>query len=478
MPSRILLISANRCTTPDPVFPLGLAYLHAALRQAGHECVWLDCLADGERFGEALKQCRPDFVGISLRNIDDVLIRKKETFFDGLVSLSAAIRREFNCPIILGGSGFSIFPRQLLELAGADFGIAGEGESGLVALIAALENRSDYRAIPGLVYRQDGKVVVNPAAPSASHQELIEADRPARIVGHYLQTGGMLNLQTQRGCAFRCCYCTYPVIEGRQHRRRPAEMVAAEFEQLQRLGARYAFIVDSVFNSSPRHVTEICEAFLRHNIKLPWGCFLRPQGLTPELMRLMARAGLAHIEFGSDSLCDEVLAAYHKDFTFDDILHASELARQEKIDFCHFLIAGGPGETRATLAHGFENSQRLNGAVIMAVVGMRIYPGTHLFERAVAEGQIRRDADLLAPAYYLAPGLTPEEIFAQLQDFARRSPNWIAGDPDPAYQSLVARLRKRGVAGPLWSYFSMIQRLQPQGLMAQAAVAVKGGGLG
>ena len=67
-------------------------------------------------------------------------------------------------------------------------------------------------------------------------------------------------------------------------------------------------------------------------------------------MKLMARAGLSHIEFGSDSFCDEVLAAYQKDFTFEDILHSSELARQENVDFCHFLICGRAGETRETLA--------------------------------------------------------------------------------------------------------------------------------
>jgi len=36
-----------------------------------------------------------------------------------------------------------------------------------------------------------------------------------------------------------------------------------------------------------------------------------------------------------------VLASYRKDFTFEDILYSSELALQEKVDFCHFLIAGG-----------------------------------------------------------------------------------------------------------------------------------------
>ena len=54
MASRILLISANRCTAPDPVFPLGLAHLSAALRRAGHEVAWLDVLIGLERLGEVL----------------------------------------------------------------------------------------------------------------------------------------------------------------------------------------------------------------------------------------------------------------------------------------------------------------------------------------------------------------------------------------------------------------------------------------
>jgi len=30
----------------------------------------------------------------------------------------------------------------------------------------------------------------------------------------------------------------------------------------------------------------------------------------------------------------------------------------------------------------------------------------------------------------------------------------------------VARLRSRGVVGPLWSYFAMLQRILPQGVAA------------
>jgi len=268
----------------------------------------------------------------------------------------------------------------------------------------------------------------------------------------------MLNIQTQRGCAFDCCYCTYPLIEGRASRRRSPQAVAEEFVQLERLGANYVFIVDSVFNASADHAAAICEALLRNNSKLRWGCFLRPKGLTPDLMRLMARAGLTHIEFGSDSFCDPVLRAYGKHFTFDDIFYSSELACQEKIDYCHFLICGGPGETVETLKQGFANSQKLHGAIIMALVGMRVYPGTSLYEQTRNKAFMPEATDLMQPHYYLAPQLSEEQVFDHLRQFSRQSPNWVVGDAPAEYLRAAERLRSKGIVGPLWSYFAMMQR--------------------
>ena len=459
---KVLLVSTNRCATPEPVFPLGLAYLNAALRQAGHQTRWLDLLHEPDQLKARLKDFAPDIVGISVRNIDDVVMGKREVFTGDLARLVAMVHRQVHCPVVLGGSGFSIFPTELLERTGADYGIVGEGERAFVALLNGLAGQGDMRGIRGLVVRKGGVRIGNPSGKDSWALPLGREDRPPLLAGQYLKKGGVLNVQTQRGCPHRCCYCTYPVIEGKQHRSHSPQAVAADFKQLQDLGARYAFVVDSVFNSSEHHVREVCEALIAEDLTLRWGCFLRPQGLTRELMGLMARAGLAHVEFGSDSFCDEVLAAYQKDFTFEDVLSSSELAMAEGIDFCHFMIAGGPGETAATLNRSFENSHRLGGAIILAMPGMRIYPGTPLFERARAEGSVSPSMNLMAPAYYLAPGFSFESILGQLKGFASQAPNWIVGDFDPAYEKLVARLRQRGVTGPLWSYFATAQRLWPR----------------
>jgi radical SAM superfamily enzyme YgiQ (UPF0313 family) len=176
-------------------------------------------------------------------------------------------------------------------------------------------------------------------------------------------------------------------------------------------------------------------------------------------MAMMARSGLSHIEFGSDSLSDRVLDTYQKKLSFEDIHHSADLAATEKVDQCHFLILGGPGETASTLEETLTNSRHLRDAVLLPIVGMRVYPGTSLYRRAIAEGTLTPDTDLLEPLHYVAPGLTAAEITRRLARWAETDPRWIIGEPPPSFGRLVSRLRQRGVVGPLWTYFAMLQRL-------------------
>ena len=459
MSSRVLLISSNRCDHPYPVFPLGLAHLDTALRRAGHVTRLLDCQVPGEALEDVLVEFRPDVVGVSLRNVDDVQLESRQTYFGDAVSLCQAVRQTCNRPIVLGGSAFSIFPDRLLVLTGADYGIHGPGEVAFPRLIAALAAGADPTAIPGLVYRRGLRIVINPRdADNAAFLGSVE--RSPQLVEYYLRHSSMLNIATQRGCGLPCCFCTYPLIEGRENHRRPPEAVADELAAIQRQGAKHVFIVDAVFNLTNDHVSDICEAILRRGVTLTWSCFLRPKHLTAGLMTLMARAGLTHIEFGADSFCDEVLVEYGKRFTFADILHSTEVARAARVHYSHFVICGGPGETTETLQTGFANSRRLTGAIIFAFGGMRVYPGTALFVRAQREGMLTPDADLLDLVYYISPSLGEEELLRQLAEFGARAPNWITG-PLPANFSRIAdRLRQRGVVGPLWEYFGALRRIR------------------
>jgi radical SAM superfamily enzyme YgiQ (UPF0313 family) len=282
--------------------------------------------------------------------------------------------------------------------------------------------------------------------------DIVPAFRPKRIAQWYIEKSSILNIQTQRGCSSLCCYCTYPVIEGRCVRTRNMRDVGDELCDIKNLGASYFFIVDSVFNSSVDHVGAFCEEILSRNLAMTWGCFLKPSGLTQELMDLMARAGLRHIEFGSDSFCDSVLKEYGKNFTFEDIYNASAYARNAKVNYAHFLIIGGPGETESTIREGYENSKRLKKTVHFPFVGMRIYPETALHKRAIAENVIQKETGLLQPLYYVSPLCTENRIFSILSEFSLQSKNWIIGEQPPEMIANANRLRSIGVVGPLWEF--------------------------
>lgn len=457
--ARVLLVNMNRYDQPYPVYPLGLAYVEGALRSAGHPTRIWDVLADAAPLEAAVDEFKPDFIGLSLRNIDTVQCLNPHSFVPEMVECCQRLRAVTSAPLILGGSGFSIFPKELFALTGVDYGIAGEGERPLVALLAALRAGTAPEAIPGVVCRASGGSVS--AAPCRLAGKFGGTPfHDSRVLQAYSQCGSLPGIQTQRGCPLKCCYCTYPVIEGRRSRFRSGGELVDELRQMSANGIRYVFFVDSVFNTKTSHVVETCEAIIHAKLDLQWECFLRPGGITRELLELMQRAGLRHIEFGSDSFSDTALSSYGKSFTFEEIRAASQLANSVGVQYSHFLIFGGPGETAGTVEETLARALTLPAAFFFATIGMRIYPDTDLW-RQVAPGQPGATAAdyLVDPRFYIAPGLSAQGLHARLRELQRTASNWIVGDPPVAFVQALTKLRQRGVRGPMREYVDLLQRL-------------------
>jgi len=458
-PARVLLVNNNRYDQPYPVYPLGLAYIEGALRSAGYTTRIWDVLADATALEASVAEFQPDFIGLSLRNIDTVQCLNPHSFVPELVDCCQRLRAVTTVPLILGGSGYSIFPKELFALTGVDYGIAGEGEQPLVALLSALRAGTSPNTIPGVVCRNSmGSVAAAPCKLSGSFSGAPFHD--PRVLQAYARHGSLPGIQTQRGCPLKCCYCTYPVIEGRRSRFRSGEEIVDELRQLSAHGMRYAFFVDSVFNTRTSHVVETCEAILRAKLEIQWECFLRPGGITRELLQLMQRAGLRHIEFGSDSFADATLASYGKSFTFEEIREASQLANSVGVQYSHFLIFGGPGETTETVEETLARAATLPAAFFFATLGMRIYPETDLWKHVAPQNQGETAADYLVdPRFYIAPGLTAQGLHTRLRELLRTASNWIVGDPPAAFSETLTKLRKRGISGPMREYVDLLQRL-------------------
>ncbi len=116
---RILLISPNIEMLPDPVAPLGLAFLSAALKSAGHEVHCLDlCFAESvdAALGKSVLDFSPDVIALSLRNIDNVSYPESVSYLPFYKRVVEYCRQISASPIFLGGSGFTLMPGAILHL--------------------------------------------------------------------------------------------------------------------------------------------------------------------------------------------------------------------------------------------------------------------------------------------------------------------------------------------------------------------------
>ena len=400
------------------MYPLALARLAGALSEAGRAVRQFDALVEGlDRPAPGGAGVPADLVGISCRNVDDITSTGTRLLHEEYRNVVQTVRRATNAPIVLGGSGFSIFPAELMRLTGADFGVIGPGERALCALARALAEGGDPAATPGVVTAQQcekGLRGKGKAEPARSAEELFA--RPAhdpKILRFYWENAGMIGVQTKRGCPRKCSYCTYPRIDGSNMACADPVALADEVERLLKdFGVRYFFAADSLFNAARDQETAFAEELQKRALPVSWGAFFRPdRTLDREYFALLKASGLKHCEFGTDSLSDSMLSSYQKGFTVDKAVGAAERARELGLLRAHYLVLGGPGETAATIRETMRNAERLPHSVFFPFAGVRIYPHTPLHAQAAAEGVIEPKADCFAPVFYMAPGLSAEAIW-------------------------------------------------------------------
>lgn len=437
--ARFLVISCNFAADPYPVYPIGAAMVAAAARAAGHEALLWDPLALGLKLNDAVEAAarwRPDLIGLSIRNIDNTSYAGFSDYLSVDAGLVGVLRKI--APVVLGGAGFSLFPEKLLELTGADWGIVGEGE---MALVRLLHEIAPDRAPPEGLVRVEIPIDAR-SIPS------VAAESPA-LAAFYMREGGMLNVQAKRGCPLNCAYCAYPLLEGRSYRMRPAAAVVDEIERLRRDRAcDYVAFVDSVFNDRDGQWIEIAEELARRALPVKWMAFMRPARIGPDEAALLRRSGLACVEWGTDGTTDATLAGLGKSFRWDDVEEGSRTLREAGIRGAHFVIFGGPGETSETIEAGLANIERLQGDVVLACIGIRILPGTPLHRRAIDEGAIGREEDLLAPKFYFSPDTDRERLDARLREaFAGRIDRIY---PPNAGGEKIRFFRRMGHRGPIW----------------------------
>lgn len=404
---RILLVYVLTEKINMPVLPLGTACLAAALEKAGHECL---CVNAGPDHSGGLKAAvasfSPDAIGVSVRNVDDQNPTAPVFLMDQARDAVKELKALTRAPVVAGGAGFTMFAKEALEYIGADYGVAGEGEAALPQLLDCLEKGGDPSVIPGVLVAGENR---SAAVTAEKNLDIFDLPLPCVHLAVPADWRGpelFVPVQTRRGCAMDCSYCSTASIEGRRLRRRSPLLVAENLEKYVEAGFDRFFFVDNTFNLPPSYAHALCDAVLARKLAIEWRAIVYPRRIRESLAEKMARAGCREVSLGFETGSTLMLKRYNKRFTLDDVREASRLFAAHGVRRLGFLLLGGPGETRETVLESLDFADSLAPEALKVTCGVRVYPGTLLESQARAEGFLPPEGGLLRPAFYLAPGLS------------------------------------------------------------------------
>ena len=464
---RILLIYSNQSREFVPAPPVGLSYVASATRAAGHEVQLLDLAFARDLTGElvaAIEAFKPEVVGLSVRNIDNVVHQRFESPLKALLEQVALIRAHAcgrggtPVPLVLGGPAIAILAEMALTLLGADYAVVGEGEAVFPKLLDMLEKGLSPRGISGLCYFQDGRPVRNPTALLShfSHSGM----QQWVAWQSYQKGGGTWPIQTKRGCPMGCVYCTYPLVEGTQCRLREPGEVADEIEQVLRdLRPRTFEFVDSTFNIPASHAMAICETIARRKIRTHFTAMgVNPRDVPKELFPLMKRAGFNSMMITAEAGCDVMLDNLGKGFTMREVNSCFASAKASGLKSMWFFMLGGPGETMATCEESIRYAEKnLTGRQFVSIffTGIRMLPGTALTRLAVEQNYIPADTDFSEGMFYLSPDIREQGVIDRINEAIRRNSSIVhaaEGGTTRQQRALYRVLHACGVAPPYWRF--------------------------
>jgi radical SAM superfamily enzyme YgiQ (UPF0313 family) len=336
---------------------LGLASIAASLLERGATVEVFDgSLATGQgEWTDRVAAFRPHLVGLSAFTCQVKAAHE----------LALLARRAMpGAEVVVGGPHPTACPDGTLdEFPGFDYAVAGEGEEAMCRLAEAAGRRGAQAAIPGLVFRDGGRVVVNPQGPPLDMDRLplpawhlfdLKRCRSTAFLSGAPRDGTQsFRVETTRGCPFGCTFCSR--VLGRRVRHRSVPRVIDEIRSLQRLyGADSIAFAANTFTVDRAYTLELCRALADLEKGVQWFCSTRVDCLDPELMAAMRRAGCDSIEVGIECGSQEVLDAVRKGTRVDSAWEVVRELKRLGFTVMSNFILGLPADTPRTIVQTIE----------------------------------------------------------------------------------------------------------------------------
>lgn len=394
--------------------PLGLAYVAAAARQAGHRVQVIDAPGEALEHGWPLHTAagvlrahglEPAAIvariapGTQVIGVSNMFLHEWPTTRALLEAIRVAHPRAL---LIAGGENASAMAHELLAQCPAlDAVVRGEGEGPLVALLARVAAGASLADIAGVVRRQG----VHRRAPRI--EQLDALPRPAWDlfpVARYLaqrrgggvDRGPSMPLLTSRGCPYRCSFCSSPSMWGTRYVRRDPACVLDEIAWLQRsYGITNVDLHDLTAMLTKAWIVEFCDAIAARGLRFTWQLpsGTRSEAIDEAVARRMVDAGCRNFCYAPESGSVAELARMHKRVVPERLLRSLHGAVAAGMVTHASIIIGMPEQSAADVraTAGFIAKMAWAGLHTLSVLVFSPYPGSEAYQQALVRGELVRD---------------------------------------------------------------------------------------
>lgn len=356
---------------------------------------------------------------------------------------------------VAGGIHMSTVYRSLLKRHHClDAVVVGEGEFTFRDIITA---KGSYKTIPGVAFRDNGRVVFNGFREPIGDLDLLQAPLRYKIahgargiswydagdmdtagfsgdvdqlVESHIPTGNqnspanMVLVETSRGCPNRCKYCAGgDILCYSRYRAQSVKKTVDEIEAVVNdTGTGIIGITDSAFNVNRARVIGICREMIRRRlmVEISTGGTLLLERMDLDQLKWLWEAGARRLTFSIETGNEFVARNYlSKKIDFSCVGKTVAQARDIGFDTRGDFMVGFPGETWEQMAAtlDFAMSQGFDSAYIGTV---QPYPGTPLYRRCVENGFLDEDYDYRKIREYGRGYIsTPDWSSSQIGDFIR-----------------------------------------------------------
>lgn len=267
--------------------------------------------------------------------------------------------------LVLGGPQATLTAFDTLKaMEFIDFVCTGEGENTVVPFFRALlrESEADFSRIPGLFYRQSGKILRGSGVvPQTDLETLPHWDDRLLLPGMGLAEPNIsgdtyfMPIDTGRGCPFQCTFCSTSYVWDRKYRLKSTKRILEDIRYFQeKFGIRSFDVAHDAFTANEKMIAEFCDAIREKGWDINWKCSTRIDCLSEELILKMKAAGLTHISLGVESGSQRMQESLKKRLDLSKVKPMVRFLQENGIDVTLMFMYGFPDETEEDLNETLE----------------------------------------------------------------------------------------------------------------------------